>query len=176
MSSGCRLSAVYLFWLWLERYQTVEKQTWYFLLVRICSTLLQVRKVHEYKELVHLRYAVMGKASIYIYDYITSVCQEAPRFFLFSLEKNWFKSVHWVAWCISITATERLFSFSDTRYHCYSITARITVQLLSTGYLITFVGYIPSDSSPMRKMCGQCCNVLAKKGLVTPSITGGLQR
>ena len=28
--------------------------------------------------------------------------------------------------------------------------------------------------SPMRMMCGQCCSVLAKNGLVTPKMTGGL--
>lgn len=30
--------------------------------------------------------------------------------------------------------------------------------------------------SPMRMMCGQCCRVFAKKGLVTPRMTEGLQR
>ena len=35
---------------------------------------------------------------------------------------------------------------------------------------------VPScDISPIRKICGQCCSVLAKKGFVTPNITAGLK-
>ena len=37
--------------------------------------------------------------------------------------------------------------------------------------------YLPSpDISPILTILGQCCNVLAKNGFVTPNITGGLKQ
>lgn len=84
--------------------------------------------------------------------------------------------------CRSINTKVQLIliiSFIDYWLHSQRVSsvfgAQSTHQILNKPVMLTARLMLPACfMSPMRMMCGQCCRVLAKNGLVTPRTTDGL--
>lgn len=76
----------------------------------------------------------------------------------------WLSGLHHIAWLWHL-------SFINQRHTSHLI----EVEYLKTSWLVAVLYHLPACfMSPMRMICGQCCRVLAKKGLVTPRMTDGL--
>ncbi len=63
--------------------------------------------------------------------------------------------------------------FGHTSVHCQYLTDHPDTVIYHLTYQVP---YLPLElTSPILITCGQCCNVLAKNGLVTPKTTDGLK-